>query len=89
MPDGEDTFIDGENPDLDFSKDGDEAYDPGYTEEFDEKFKPKKYYIGDVLVKVLSERVQYVDKDGKLITESLTDYTKRNILKQYANLDEF
>jgi type I restriction enzyme R subunit len=89
LPDGEDTFIDGENPDLDFSKDGDEAYDPGYTEEFDEKFKPKKYYIGDVLVKVLSERVQYVDKDGKLITESLTDYTKRNILKQYANLDEF
>ncbi len=51
--------------------------------------KPKKYYVGDVWVKVLSERVQYVDKDGKLITESLIDYTKKNILKQYARLDDF
>lgn len=51
--------------------------------------KPRKYYIGDVLVKVLSERVQYVDKDGKLITESLIDYTKKNILQQYARLDDF
>ena len=33
--------------------------------------KPRKYYVGDVTVRVLSERVQYVDKDGKLITESL------------------
>lgn len=55
----------------------------------DDEHKPKKYYVGDVLVKVLSERVQYVDKDGKLITESLIDYTKKNILKQYARLDDF
>lgn len=39
-------------------------------------------------VRVLSERVQYVDKDGKLITESLIDYTKKNILQQYSRLDE-
>ena len=51
--------------------------------------KPKKYYIKDVEVKVLSERVQYIDKDGKLITESLIDYTKKNILGQYARLDVF
>lgn len=57
--------------------------------EIDEDDKPKKYYVGDVLVKVISERVQYVDKDGKLITESLIDYTKKNILQQYARLDEF
>src|SRR5699024_6583803 len=31
----------------------------------------------------------YVDKDGKLITESLIDYTKKNILEQYARLDDF
>lgn len=63
--------------------------DPGYTGDFDDEFKPKKYYIDDVEVRVLSERVQYVDRDGKLITESLTDYTKKNIRKQFANLDEF
>ncbi len=51
--------------------------------------KPRKYYVGDVPVKILSERVQYVDKDGKLVTESLIDYTKKNILNQYARLDEF
>jgi type I restriction enzyme R subunit len=27
--------------------------------------------------------------DGKLITESLTDYTRKNILGEYATLDEF
>lgn len=59
------------------------------TDAFDDKDKPKKYYIGDVVVKVLSERVQYLDKDGKLITESLIDYTKKNILQQYARLDDF
>ncbi len=58
-------------------------------EGFDDEDKPRKYYVGDVLVKVLSERVQYVDKDGKLITESLIDYTKKNILNQYARLDDF
>ena len=51
--------------------------------------KPRKYYVGDITVKVLSERVQYVDKDGKLITESLIDYTKKNILQQYSRLDDF
>jgi len=62
----------------------------GYNNDgFNDDDKPKKYYVGDVCVKVLSERVQYVDKDGKLITESLIDYTKKNILQQYASLDDF
>ncbi|OMD73279.1 restriction endonuclease subunit R [Paenibacillus odorifer] len=59
------------------------------TDGYNDNDKPKKYYIGDVVVKVLSERVQYLDKDGKLITESLIDYTKKNILQQYARLDDF
>ena len=37
----------------------------------------------------MTERVQYYDKDGKLITESLTDYSKKNILNHYATLDTF
>ena len=55
----------------------------------DDDDKPKKYYVKDVKVEVLSKRVQYVDKDGKLITESLIDYTRKNILGQYARLDAF
>lgn len=63
----------------------------GGTDTFGEdgEDKPRKYYIGDVTVRVLSERVQYVDKDGKLITESLINYTKKNILQQYTKLDDF
>ena len=51
--------------------------------------EPKKYYPLGVEVKVINERVQYMDERGKLITESLKDYTKRNILQSYASLDEF
>lgn len=47
------------------------------------------YRVDDVFVKIVSERVQYYDKGGKLITESLTDYTKKNILQEFATLDDF
>jgi len=68
---------------------GENEYLPSSNPPFDDDDKPKKYYVNDVLVRVLSERVQYVDKDGKLITESLIDYTKKNILQQFAKLDDF
>lgn len=55
----------------------------------DNKTKRHKYVIRDVVVTVISERVQYYDKDGKLITESLKDYTKKNILEEFADLDTF
>jgi type I restriction enzyme R subunit len=48
-----------------------------------------KYRVNDVDVTILNERVQYYDKDGKLITESVTDYSKKNILGKYATLDDF
>lgn len=51
--------------------------------------KPRFYRIKDVPVKVISERVQYYDKDGKLITESLKDYSKKNMINEFASLDEF
>ena len=51
--------------------------------------KKKKVYINNVEVMLLSERVQYYDKDGKLVTESLVDFTRRNILQDFASLDDF
>lgn len=48
-----------------------------------------RYVVNDVPVMVIKERVEYYDKDGKLVTESLKDYTKKNIRKEYANLNEF
>ncbi|MCM3143920.1 EcoAI/FtnUII family type I restriction enzme subunit R [Brevibacillus sp. MER 51] len=62
---------------------------PGGIEE-DPPGQPRvKYYVKDVAVKVLNERVQYYDKDGKLITESLRDYSKKRVLEEYATLDDF
>ena len=51
--------------------------------------KKHKFRVRGVEVTILNERVQYYDKDGKLITESVTDYSKKNILGEYATLDSF
>jgi type I restriction enzyme R subunit len=48
-----------------------------------------KYVVDDVQVSVLAERVQYYSPDGKLITESLTDYTRKKVHAEYATLDAF
>jgi len=64
---------------------GDETdVDNGRVKEF-----PRKYYVNDVEVKVLNERVMYYDKDGTLITESLNDFTRTTVRKQYATIDAF
>lgn len=49
-----------------------------------------KYVLGDeVSVYVVAERVQYYGPDGKLITESLNDYTRKAVRKEFASLDDF
>ena len=51
---------------------------------------PKKYVVGHgVNVSVARERVQYLNAQGQLITESLRDYTRINLAKQYESLDAF
>lgn len=81
-PDDENTPIDPSEgttlkPDVSFDPD----VEPGK--------KRVKYYINNIEVSVVSERVQYYDKDGKLVTESLKDYTKKTVQKKYRTLDEF
>lgn len=57
---------------------------------FDEpNTKRTKYILGDVTVYVVAERVQYYGPEGKLITESLKDYTRSTVRKDYASLDQF
>jgi len=50
---------------------------------------PTKYYVDDVEVTVATERVQYLDEHGGLITESLSDYTRKTVRKAYASLNAF
>lgn len=53
------------------------------------KEKPRKYYVKGVPVKVINQRVLFYDKDGKLITESLQDYTKKTLTEEYKTLNKF
>jgi type I restriction enzyme R subunit len=48
-----------------------------------------KYFVHDVEVNLVSERVQYYGKDGKLITESLKDYTRKAVQKNFTALNDF
>ncbi|PGM59906.1 EcoAI/FtnUII family type I restriction enzme subunit R [Bacillus sp. AFS053548] len=63
--------------------------DDGTDDEGDENEPRRKVYVNDVEVILLHERVQYYDKDGKLVTESLKDFSKRNILEEFADLNVF
>ena len=65
---------------------GDDEYPNGYD---GKREKRVKFVVNDVEVRVVAERVQYYDKEGRLITESLKDYTRRSIRNEYASLDNF
>ncbi len=49
----------------------------------------RRYVVANVKVRVAAERVQYFDANGKLITESLKDYTRKALAREYASLDDF
>ena len=84
------------DPDFDGPCEQDEDFDPTKGDHGDPPPKPpkpvnpqKKYMVSGEPVTILKKMVQYMDRDGKLITESLIDYTKKNVLNQYATLDDF
>ncbi|SMP71277.1 type I restriction enzyme, R subunit [Serratia sp. CC22-02] len=66
---------------------------PGGSGEFhpNDDGKTRKFYVNGVTVSVLAKRVQYYDADGKLVTESFQDYTRKTLLKdgEFASLDSF
>jgi type I restriction enzyme, R subunit len=67
--------------------------DPGGDERLGDnanrRGRRKKYVVNDVSVYVIAERVQYYGKDGKLITESLKDYSKKTVRSKFSSLDQF
>lgn len=85
-PPGEDDTPEGEPPaDPAFPPEGDgEDDDAGGIGE-----PPKRYVVDDVTVAVIGRRVQYLGPDGKLITEELTDYTRKTVRAHYATLNDF
>lgn len=86
------------DPDFDGPIEQQDDYEPGKPGDGPEEppkppkpggEKKPKYVLGDTTVTVSQKHVQYLDKNGNLITESLIDYTKRNVLDKYASLDDF
>jgi type I restriction enzyme, R subunit len=73
--DDEEIVVDPEPPDIDIP--------PGVAE------RPAKYHIRGREVTVLAERIEYLDEYGRLVTESLRDYSKKALRKCFASLDDF
>lgn len=63
--------------------------DPIIDDSFGDEPNRRKYVVSGVTFSVLAERVQYYDKDGKLVTESLHDYTRRTVNEEFTSLDDF
>ena len=72
---------------------GSKAYRPRRTVSHDQpprEYGRKKYYINGKDIQINTEIVSYLGTDGHtLVTESLTDFTRKNIRGKYATLDEF
>ena len=80
-----------------FNEDG-TPYDPGEDETIvdgqpDLPLQPgergRKVYVDGVGARIIAERIEYLDENGKLVTESLRDFTKKALKKRFASLDDF
>ena len=94
VPPDTDIEVDENGNPISANSDEDEQLHPFENEGIEGEFpepntKRVKYVLGDVTVFVISERVQYYGPEGKLITESLKDYTRTTVRKDYGSLDDF
>jgi len=78
----------GESDEQPAPGEGETVVDPGIPEPPDAG-PQKKIYVDGVYAKVIAERVEFLDADGKLVTESLKDFTKKALRKRFASLDQF
>lgn len=49
----------------------------------------RKIYVDGVGATIIKERVEYLDADGKLVTESLRDFTRKHLTRRFASMDDF
>ena len=54
-----------------------------------ERASRNKVYIDGVAATILLQRIEYLDEHGKLVTESLRDFTRKALKKRFAGLDDF
>ena len=51
--------------------------------------KRRKVYVDGVGAFIVAERIEYLDQYGKLVTESLRDFTRKALKRRFASLDDF
>lgn len=73
-PAADETVIDGEPPDI--------SIETGAG-------RRGKIYVDGVSAAIVAERVEYLDEHGRLVTESLRDFTRKALQKRFASLDDF
>jgi len=49
----------------------------------------QKIYVDGVGASIITERIEYLDENGRLITESLRDFTRKALKRHFASLDDF
>jgi type I restriction enzyme R subunit len=74
IPGHDEIVVDGEQPNI------------GISTELDER---QKVYVDGVGASIVAERIEYLDENGKLVTESLRDFTKKALRRRFASLDDF
>lgn len=80
----------GDSPTYPFPEEGNKWDGVADDEDTDNyKSEIRRYVVANVEVKVVAERVQYFDANGKLITSSLKDYTRTALAKEFASMDDF
>jgi type I restriction enzyme R subunit len=91
FPEEEAVIDDVTGEEIDFTDEDEKPGDtPTIIDGGDIEDGPKgKVYVAGIDVSILNERVQHLDANGKLITESLKDYTKKGLLKEFRSLEEF
>ncbi|MBE6094735.1 MAG: DEAD/DEAH box helicase [Schwartzia succinivorans] len=82
--------------DFDGPTEQDDEYHPGKTTAPKPPKPPKpetekkpKYILGDTEVTVVRTHVQYLNKDGKLVSEDLMDFTRSKVKTAYASMNDF
>lgn len=83
--------IGGDKPPESYGEEGEIIIDmpPDITIPPDGSDNRKKIYVDGVGAAIIAERVEYLDENGKLVTESLRDFTKKALRKRFASLDDF
>ena len=54
-----------------------------------EEYGARKIRVSGVDVKILAKTVEYCGENGQMVTESYSDYSRKQICNEYATLDDF